>query len=382
MIKKLCILSSYYPSEQDPHYAFVGTLVEAIADMGIDCIVISPCSWIEKKHKSKTRIEHTKNGNIIKVYCPRFFVFPNRNILGFKTYRLTSLSENRAVQRTFRRKVKHCDAIYSHFISSGVSAALLSKKTKIPAFMACGESNIYSASLIYDLFKEELKKHLNGIIAVSSELKDNINKIGIAANGTPIKVIPNAIDTNSFYVKDRACVRKEKGFPHDAFIVAFVGGFIKRKGFDVLQDVLKKHKEWKCILIGGGDIPLVLEDDQVLFCGKLSHDRIADYLNCADVFVLPTLEEGCCNAIIEAMGCGLPIISSNRKFNTDILNPDVSIMVDPTDKDEIEKAIQALYFNSVLKKTMSKNAAIHSKNFSIGIRSQAIVSFIEENSNL
>lgn len=380
MIKKLCVLSSYYPSEADPHYAFVGTLVEAFADMGIECIVISPSSWIEKKHKAKTRIEYTKNGNSIKVYCPRFCVFPSRKILGINTYLFTSLSENRAVWRVFKKEVKNCDAIYSHFISSGVSAAILNKKTGIPAFMACGESNIYASSLVYEMYKPIMQEHLNGVIAVSSELKDNIKSIGITKAGEPIMVVPNAINLNLFCKMDKKMCRLKKGYNDDAFIIAFVGGFIKRKGFDRLLKVLSRHEEWKCILIGAGDEMVNLPDNQILHCGRVSHDRIPEYLNCADVFVLPTLEEGCCNAIIEAMGCGLPIISSNRRFNEDILNSSVAIMIDPTNTDEIESAIDRLYHDRKLGNTLGLNAAMHSQKYSIERRAETILSFMENNS--
>ena len=89
MLKKICIISARYPSKSDPVYSFVGTLVEAFADRGVECHVISPVSNIEKKHKAESRIERTANGAEINVYCPRYTMFPNRNIFGFKTYRLT-----------------------------------------------------------------------------------------------------------------------------------------------------------------------------------------------------------------------------------------------------------------------------------------------------
>ena len=379
MINNLCIITSYYPSKEDPHYAFVGTLVEAFADMGIECTVISPSSWIEKKHKAKTRVEYSKKGKAIRVYCPRFFVFPNRNILGFRTYKLTVASENRAIWRVFKKHIKRCDAIYSHFVSSGVSAATLNKKTGLPAFLACGESNIYASSLIYETSKDILSKNLSGIIAVSSELKDRITEIGFAGESTPIKVVPNAINLDVFHKENQQESRKKKGYNGDDFVIAFVGGYIKRKGFDILQTVLTRHQDWKCILIGRGEIPITLPKEQVLFSGKLSHDMIPEYLNCADVFVLPTLEEGCCNAIIEAMGCGLPIISSDRRFNDDILNEKVAIRIDPEKADEIEAAIMKIYEDKKLRKQMSINAELHAKDFSIEKRARSIISFIEDN---
>ena len=116
----------------------------------------------------------------------------------------------------------------------------------------------------------------------------------------------------------------------------------------------------------------------IIFKGALPHDEIPRYLNCADAFVLPTLAEGCCNAVIEAMACGLPIISSDMEFNWDVLNADNSIMVDPENVDEIANAIAELRDNSEIRKEMSKVALHTAANLTIRIRAEKIAEFMEE----
>lgn len=379
MIKKLCVISAYYPSENDPHYAFVGTLISAIADQGIECHVISPVSNMEKQHRAESRIETTLNGAKIHVCCPSYTVFPSRRIFGYETYRLTVSSKQRAIRKTFERYIHDCDAIYSHFIDSGVHAALLSEKTGVPAFVAIGESNLNNKQLNYSLYMKELQRYIKGVVSVSSELKKDALDIGIFSAETPIEVFPNSIDTDLFKPMDKAEQRKNLGLSDTNFVVSFVGGFIERKGFDKVQQIIRRHPDWKCILIGGGDIPITVPKEQIAFAGRISHDRIPAYLCASDVFVLPTKAEGCCNAIVEAMGCGLPIVSSDRGFNYDILNREYAILVDPENIDEIEQALMTYASDQQLRKEHADKSLQAGKLLSIENRANGIVRFMEKN---
>ena len=104
-------------------------------------------------------------------------------------------------------------------------------------------------------------------------------------------------------------------------------------------------------------------------------------MNCADIFVLPTLHEGCCNAIIEAMACGLPIVSSDRDFNHDILDETCSILIDPTNTKEIAKAIKTLKENKSLRDKLSQGAIDKSQTLTIDRRAKKIIDFINQRSN-
>ena len=78
------------------------------------------------------------------------------------------------------------------------------------------------------------------------------------------------------------------------------------------------------------------------------------------------------------MACGLPIISSDREFNWDVLNAENSIMVDPENVDEIANAIAELRDNSEKRKEMSKAALNTAANLTIRIRAEKIAEFMEE----
>ena len=379
MMKKLCVISTHYPSKDDPIYAFVGTLINAIADQGIECHVISPVSNVEKQHRAISRTEITPKGSKIHVYCPSYTVFPSRRLFGFETYRLTVLSKQKAIRKTFEKYIKNCDAIYAHFIDSGVQAALLSEKVRIPAFVAIGESKLTNKQLSYSLYMRELRNHINGVVSVSSELKKEAVELGLFSKQTPIEVFPNGIDTSLFKPLNKVEQRRKLGLSENDFVISFVGAFIERKGFDKVQQVISNHPDWKCILIGNGNIPVTVPKEQIAFTGRISHDRIPIYLSASDVFVLPTKAEGCCNAIIEAMGCGLPVVSSDMGFNYDILNKDYSIMIDPEKTDEIELALLTYATDSQLRKEHAQKCLKVGSALSIDNRASNIIRFMEMN---
>ena len=113
----------------------------------------------------------------------------------------------------------------------------------------------------------------------------------------------------------------------------------------------------------------------MLFEGRLLHEQIPIYLNAADVFVLPTLKEGCCNAVVEAMACGLPIISSNLAFNWDVLDETNSIMIDPQNIQQIRDAIIKLRDDSVLRKRLAEGALRKAESLTIDQRAKEIMKF-------
>ena len=79
------------------------------------------------------------------------------------------------------------------------------------------------------------------------------------------------------------------------------------------------------------------------------------------------------------MACGIPVISSNRSFNRDILNEDNSILIDPEDIRGIADAINDLYVNKDKRIALGENALETSHVLSIENRAKAIIDFVEQN---
>ena len=120
------------------------------------------------------------------------------------------------------------------------------------------------------------------------------------------------------------------------------------------------------------------EGERVVFCEAMEHDDIPVLLNAVDVFVLPTLAEGCCNAVIEAMACGRPVISSDLPFNHDILNETNAILIDPTNIEAIRDAIIRVRDDAGLRQRLSLGALETAKRLTIEARTDSILKFMED----
>ena len=155
-----------------------------------------------------------------------------------------------------------------------------------------------------------------------------------------INVFPNGIDTGLFEKFTKGEARKKLGIADEYFIVIFIGHFIERKGIGVLVDALNQLDDVYAIFIGEG--PISPDYARTLHKGPVKHEDINIYLSASDVFVLPTKAEGCCNAILEAMASGIPVVSSDLPFNNDILDESCSIRVDVTSSKQIASAINCL----------------------------------------
>jgi glycosyltransferase involved in cell wall biosynthesis len=375
-IKHICFVSGYWPTSDEPKNTFVKQLVCAIADHGVKCSVIAPRSVtniIVRKTKPMPRywVDFSKAGNKIEIYQPRYLSFSKFKFFGSN---ITGLSQKRAVFRGYKKIENLPDVLYTHFWHSLISSELILEKQKLPVFVASGESEISVHKKYPRAIIDKLLRFVTGVICVSTKNQ----KESIDLNLTRLEetiILPNSIDNQLFYKDNKAKCREKLGFAPNDFIVAFVGAFTERKGVLRLSEALKKVKNVKSIFIGSGEQK---PDNQgILFCGKLPHEEICGYLNAADVFVLPTLAEGCCNAIIEAMACGLPVISSALPFNDDILDDSCSIRINPHSVDEITHAVEHLLKDEKQRNALSNGALEKVKNLNIETRAAKILDFMK-----
>lgn len=380
----ICILSINYPTPKHQIHVFLDNLVRQFVDKGVTCTVISPQSSFSYKQRPEGRREfaaryHTEKGNTYMVYSPLYTVYPAKTVGKYSLSDLSRRSFYRAASRVLKEQGIRPDVIYAHFFQAGASAVMLGKELGVPVFIANGEADTAGETrfLSRKLMKETIDRAA-GIISVSSKCRDEVEALcnGRESVMKKVTVIPNAADETRFHKMNRAACRKALGFPDDAFIVAFTGSFIERKGIRHVERAVKEVDGVKGIFIGKGE--LMPEGEDVLFCGRVENKDIPAYLNAADAFCLPTKAEGCCNALVEALCCGLPVISSDRSFNYDILDDSCAILVDPENGDEVKDAVMRLSENRELLEKLGEGSLQKGKELSLPKRADRILAFIRE----
>lgn len=379
----ICILSTRYPYKDNMVHVFVKKLVDEWAKAGHHCVVISPVSRTKICIGKEINMpywerQEISSGIFVDVYRPRFWHLPKISINGVS---LTNMSLQNSIDKTISKTGIKFDFIYGHFFSIASKGWRYAHKNKIPLFAATGESVISLPSKPCKEFTiNKFKDELCGVVAVSTKNKEEAAAIGII-NPTKTKVFPNGANLGLFTKLDKTDCRKKLGLPQDVFIVLCVGQFIERKGQRrILAAVDKLQKlDIKTIFLGKGEDNF--EHTSILYKGTVENTKLPLYLNAADVFVLPTRKEGCCNAIVEALACGVPIVSSDRDFNHDVLNRNNAILVNPDDINQIADGINTIYSNKELAISLADEAYKMGQSLSVSKRASNILAFIKEQMN-
>lgn len=173
--------------------------------------------------------------------------------------------------------------------------------------------------LFYYPVEKWLSKYTDTLITINNE---DYERAKTFLKAKKVEYIPGVgLDIDKFrnVVVDKAAKRQEIGAPQDSFVVLSVGELNKNKNHEVVIRAIAKLNNPKIHYVICGRGPLEKHLNKLakeLGIGKNVHllgfrSDIAEICKSSDVFAFPSLREGLGMAALEAMACGLPIITSN-----------------------------------------------------------------------
>jgi len=248
-------------------------------------------------------------------------------------------------------KEKNFDLIHAFF---GIPCGYIAMKLGLPYIVSLRGSDVpfYNKrfekldKFIFKKLSKKIWKNSKATITNSQGLKE------LALESCPnqkISIIYNGVDINEF--KPLKIRKKNK-----KVVLISTGRLIKRKGYQYLIPAIK-GLDIKLQLIGDGNLKTELKKlanenkVDVKFLGKKKHKDLIKDLQKADVFILPSLNEGMSNSILEAMACGLPIITTNTGGSKELIKENGFIVKKENIK-ELKNAVQNFIDNPRLIKQM------------------------------
>lgn len=344
---KLLVFTTVFPH---PGQATTGLFIrERMFRVGqyLPLIVVAPVPWFPLQNilrrwrphfrPSAPRFE-TQQG--FQVYHPRFFSIPGlgKSLDGL----FMALGSGLTLWRLRRRF--GFNIIDAHFAyPDGYAATLLGKWFKVPVTITLRGTEARLSR--YHSHRRLLLKAMRRaaqIFAVAGALKRHAEGLGIP--GDKIHVVGNGVDLEKFHPVPKEEARRVLRLESDGPVLISVGGLAERKGFHrviaclpMLQQIFPNIHY---LIVGGpsaeGDMTDQLKqqiadlklDNAVHLLGTWPPERLKFALSAADVFVLATRNEGWANVFLEAMACGLPVITTEVGGNPEVVcRPELGSLV-------------------------------------------------------
>ena len=260
--------------------------------------------------------------------------------------------------------------IHAHWLIPQGFLALLAKavsKNKPAVLCTSHGGDLYGLNdLISKTIKRYVIKNVEALTVVSSIMQQEVKKL-VPDTDLP-KVVPMGTDLQGLFTPDKSVQRKP-------FQLLFVGRLVEKKGLQYLLKALPKILETypKVTLNIAGTGPeldklkKLVNDlnlkEQVFFLGRLSHQQLVTQYRTAALAVFPFVQakdgdiEGLGLVMVEAMGCGCPVIASDIPAVRDvIINNNTGVLTEAGNKKQLAEKVMELLSYEDRRKALAKEA--------------------------
>lgn len=260
------------------------------------------------------------------------------------------------ILRSAKQNIKNLNKdyiIHSNWIfPSGHLAYILSKKMKIPYSVSLLGTDVHN--LKYGTFywrtAKRILENANYVSSVSEELLNRCRNEKIYIPEEKSILIDNVYDTERFKISNKSDLRKRHNLNDNLKIIFYAGGLVEIKNVDVLLNAFSQVNDPKVKLIIAGKgaeesnlkklANTTVNSHNIMFVGNLQDEVLVEYFNMADIFTLPSKNEGTPNVIVEALLCGIPVVASNVGGIPKLIdNGKNGILVEPNSIDSLANGL-------------------------------------------
>jgi glycosyltransferase involved in cell wall biosynthesis len=238
--------------------------------------------------------------------------------------------------------------------------------------------------------ERESAKNATLIVTVSKYSSEKLVQF-YDVDKTKIRIVPNGVDIQRFKPSE-GCEKIKRQIGIDSKLcVLFVGRLIPRKGLSFLieaaKHIIKEFKETIFVIVGNGPLKnhlrAYLEEinlsSNFVFLGDVNENVLPAVYNCADVFALPSIQEGQGIALLEAQATATPVVAFDvGGVHEAVVDKETALLIKP-DSCELADAILKLLSNWSLREKMgNKGREFVSNNFSWDICAQRMLQVYRE----
>jgi teichuronic acid biosynthesis glycosyltransferase TuaC len=336
---RVVVFSSLFPSQAAPTAGlFIRERMFRVARQ-LPLVVVAPVPWSPldglvrlRRPGFRPKGPHFEMMDGIEVHRPRYPSLPGL----FKRFDGALMAL--ACRGTFRRIVDRFapTLVDAHFLyPDGYAASELARRHRLPLTVTIrGSKDEWLIGTDREPMLVQALSRADRIFSVSESLKRDV-AVRLGAPAEKVMVIGNGVDLDRFTPVDRATARARLGVAPEERMLLGVGGLVSRKGFQrvipLLPELRHRFPSLSYWIVGAGttqeNLQPALEalarrhgvEDIVRFCGRRDPSQLAEYYSAADSFVLATEHEGWANVFLEAMACGLPVVTTRVGGNAEVV---------------------------------------------------------------
>lgn len=174
------------------------------------------------------------------------------------------------------------------------------------------------------------------------------------------------LDESKFLPQEARSLKKQLGI-ENRFVIGFVARLTKEKGIFTLLAAAKKLDFDFCLLIlGKGPAQAPAQkmakdlqiEAQIIWKGIIPHRLVSDYMNCLDIFVLPSIpsatwQEQFGHVLIEAMACEVAVVGSDCGSIPELIG-DAGLIFKSGSAEELAVCFKKLYYDLELRQRLAK----------------------------